>query len=433
MSFSMSLHHPNIQIEFLMSNIEIPNKFFLFKEKLSRYGIDISVLDKLYVIDSDNDKIELEEHNFDSISNDNNNCSYSFNSRITKYIKFILIKYERPSDPLLINFKDMNKNFGIAYSSINQLHNKSDDSDMNKIIEGLNNFDNFNCHNKFLANLSNISNFENLSLQESIILSPIESCFQYVYKKYINDFLSILNNWELKESNHNSSNTKSKKNLENLNKVENEIQNFYDYFKFKNQDIKAFIETLKELFTTEEINQAKEAMTLFHNLIITLNEFKNITINDLIKAIKKNYEKLKVCEYTIIEQRIKLKSLQENMEMNKGYFNKFMIELQEIFDEEFNFDFNNNNFEFDNFDENLSNVFSFLIKTAMTLNSINGKPLIKSQKYVNIESTNHNVSLNNNCLKHNYCFEKACLYKAKHLDEKFIYENNYKNDLLYDV
>jgi len=432
MSFSMSFHHPNIQIEFLISNIEIPNKFSLFKEKLSRFGIEISILDKLYVIDSDNDKIELEEHNFESISNENNNSSNSFNSRITKYIKFILIKYERP-EPHLVNAKDINKHFGIANSFLTQIHNKSDDSDMNKIIEGLNNFDNFNCHNKFLANISNMSNFENLSIQESIILSPIESCFQSVYKKYINDFLSILNNLELKENNHNSSNNKSKKNLENLNKIENEIKIFYDYFNSKNQDIKLFFETLKEQFTTEEINQAKEAMTLLHNLIITLNEFKNITINDLIKAIKKNYEKLKVCEYTMIEQRIKLKILQENIEMNKGYFNKFMIELQEIFDEDFNFDFNNNNFEPNYFDENLCNVFSFLIKTAMTLNSINGKPVIRSQKYLNIDLNNHKASLNNNCFKHNSSIEKACLYKTKNPDEKFIYENNYKNELLYDV
>ena len=78
-------------------------------------------------------------------------------------------------------------------------------------------------------------------------------------------------------------------------------------------------------------------------------------------------------------------------------------------------------------------IFSFLIKTAKALNSINGKPLIKSQKYLNIDSTNHKAYLNNNYLKHNSSNEKACLYKSKNLDENFIYENNYKNELLYDV
>lgn len=406
MSFNSSV---NIQMEFIISSVDIPKKKSALKERLGRFGVDYTEDDKIFIVDNDGDRIEV----------DDNNIAYL--SKNVKNVKFILVKFEKPERLLLDRFKnnfDMNPSFYNEDFSLTKIPDNFEfcGNELYKLLESFPTNENKHILNNPNTNFNNIS-FDNFSFTESVILSQQDSCFQMMYKKYVGDLMAILNS-----SDNN----------------ENEIQKFYDYFNDQEND-KFF--NLIESFTPEEIKHAKEMILPFHNLLINFNEFKNNKINELLRSIKNNYEKLKIFEFNIRDERRKLRNLNEVLETNKGFFNRFMIELQDQV-RDLNLNLGNNNFEPNAFDDNLSKLFSFIIQLCYDITQLRGNnikfKLLKTEKYVKLKHA-ENDKINKNCPKHNFCREGICPFNIGNnliqysTINRFMCENIYKGDKLYDV
>jgi hypothetical protein len=424
-----SNHKPSIQMEFFLFDFEIPNNKFLLKQKLNKFGIELNEKDKLFIVDQDGDKIELDENNTAYLSKCTN-----------KMTKFLLIKHEieknENKQEILIknaphhlhenNYVENHLHSipvldELSLTKINRNSMEFCDYEMNKLLEDLPTME-----NKNFQHFHNIT-LDNLSLTETIIFSRPETCFQFMLKKYINDFNTIICSTE--KNNFHS---------------ENEIMRFYDYFE-KHEKLSYFLEH----FSVEEVKSAKEMILPFHNLLISFNEYKNTKMNELLKSIKNNYEKLKTFEFNIRDEKRKLKSMKEAFETNKSYFNKFMIELQDNI-QDLGFNLNNYNFDPTHFDDNLSKLFSFIVKICYEIKSLDNsgnsdkyESLLKSEKYLkSLQSEEKSWK----CSKHTFCDQNCPLNQGnksiKSSDKKlvqlsainrFMCENIYKGDKLYDV
>jgi hypothetical protein len=413
------------QLEIALHNFELPKSRSDLKDRLIKFGIDLNLHDKIFIEDSDGDRIELDELNI------TDNLKYYEKNKI-RVTNFILLKFENnvkenynfkhnnADDHIKLEFNghisDYDKSFlyrdsdSIVYLDDNKFLN-----DLNKLLETFPNLNNFHKYN----NLNN--SIDNLSFAESIILSPADSCFQVMYKKYLNEFLNSLSN-------------------------ENEFQLFLETFKTNEQ-----FTFLIENFSVEEIKLAKEMLIPFHNAMLYFNENRKGMITEIIKSLKNYIHQTKFLELKIKEEKKKFREIKESFERNKASFNKFMMEVTEQI-EDINFNFHNDNFQPISFDDNLSKLFSFVVKVLCDLKENfnfndsgngngngNGKVFsLKSDKY----SKSHTAIVDNNVKKcnHKFCTENTCPYKMQkaYNNKKEIFDRNlcekiYKQDKLYQV
>ena len=329
----MSLINPlteSLDFSFHLFYSEIPNHRSKLIENLRNYGIFLNPLDKIYFEDMEDNIIEIKEENLNLYSK---NITESI-------IKIILKKYKTIDD------------------QENPL-NISDDFPTKYNIK-----DEYNKNENILKNQSNNLNhsLDSISFSESFIFNNHDTCFVLMSKRYLSEINHLLN--------HNY--FEDEKNFSNF---KNYLINYSNTLNLNTEDIH---------FSEEEIKSACDNLTHIHNVICIF--------------IEKNYEKKKFfnINYTEINEKLRseiinsqeikknFRKFQEKFDKNKCIFNRFMIELNEHIGD-FDFYMQNDNFEPNKFENNLTQLFSFLVSLIFDFNEkLLEKYPFKTKKYEKI-------------------------------------------------
>jgi hypothetical protein len=358
-----ALSIPSLQFELLIPLNEFPETLSLLKQKLFRYGIFINPDDRILIEDIIGDRIAIDEELF---------SKYIDVTKIKSKIKLVLLKYE------------------------------SLDKEENKV-------DLLNSSSDMLLNLSAIDqykypqycdNSDNLVINESIILNRQDNCLQTVFRKYLTDMNTLINNQEKELSSYLL------------------FENFHEF---------------KDQFSLDEIKAARDIVIPFHNLLVYIADKSEHRFKEAKNSLTIIHEMYRQKEITYMDLEKKLKYYISLFEKDQAIFNKFMLELnQHIYD--FEFDFGNHNFNASGFENNLCNVFSFIIKSIHYFNSQNLEfPIkLKTEKYKMIETKCvHMLKGNSFCLCDirflNPDYWKNTIYN------RTVYEDLLRKEQLYEV
>jgi hypothetical protein len=244
-------------------------------------------------------------------------------------------------------------------------------------------------------------NSDNLVINESIILNRQDYCFQTVFKKYLNDINGIINNQDKELS---------------------------SYLLFET------FHELRDQYSLDEIKTARDIVVPFHNILVYINDKGEHKYKEARNSLTILHEMYRQKETTYMDLEKKLKYYTSLFEKDQAIFNKFMLELnQHVYD--FEFDFGNHNFNASGFENNLCNVFSFIIKSIHYFNSqCKDFPIkLKTDKYTKIETKCIHS------LKGNGAF---CLCDIRFLNPDYwkntiynrtVYEDLLKKEQLYEV
>lgn len=374
----MSAVSTTMQIEFILTQFDIPKNRKSLKDKLSKYGIHLFESDKILIEDTDGDRIALDDDLY-----------YKYQKYFhSKFVKFVIIKYEGVEKVEKVHNEMM---LDLLDSSVDKIFNSIPSLDIHK-------FNNINY------------SVDNLNITESVILTPSDTCFQTIFKKYVNDFFTIINS-----------------------NSERDLHLFYSYLNNEN-----FL-FYSEQFSKDEIHHAKELLVPFHNILVLLNENKNWKIGEIKHQMSKTNEELKSCEKELKETQNKFIYYKEFLDKNKALFNKFMLEIHNHV-QELNFNLENDNFEQNKFEDNLSLLFSFIIKMFYDRSS-NNEDKTNNISTIKLKSDKYGkYSPNFSKCTHKLCIEQNCPYKQiekaysnKNTINRYIYEEIYRSEKIYEV
>jgi hypothetical protein len=367
-----------------MSAVSLPSLQFEFYISKSDFPETRSLLkQKLFrygIFMNLDDKILIEDAEGDRVVIDDENITKYINiKKLSSNIKVILMKIEtkekHDGDDYKIDLLNSSATDMLFNMSINDLYYKK--------------YSDFNMDS------------EHLVINESIILNRQDCCYQAVFKKYLNDVNSIINS--------------------------------------QGGDLASYLQTetfyeFKEQYSFDEIKAARDLVIPFHNILMFVNEKGEHRFKEVKNSLALLHEKYKQNEISYYELENKLKYYISLFEKNQAIFNKFMLELnQHIYD--FDFDFSGKNFNPSGFENNLCNVFSFIIKTIHYFNSIDTEfPVkLKTEKYKKVETK---------CIHSIKGGNTFCLCEIRFLNPDYwkntiynraVYEDLLKMEKLYEV